>query len=117
MLILSNFSYATQLMFCEMSGDSKECECTHNYPSDYPGFSLTQQKNKCCNEETTELTNSNTLLTTNSQQNKEIASLVILLLDSSGFQDYKYNNNILYSPDKSHLPEIDIPIFNSSLLI
>ena len=117
MLILSNFSYATQLMFCEMSGDSNKCECTHNYQPDYPGFSLAQQKNKCCNEETTELSNSNTLLTTNSQQNQEISSLVILFLDYSVFQDYKYNNNILYSPDKSHLPEIDIPIFNSSLLI
>ncbi|HMQ97517.1 MAG TPA: hypothetical protein PKE39_00720 [Ignavibacteria bacterium] len=118
MLILSNFSFATQLMICEMMGDSKVCDCAHRDNPKPDGLSLTQERNKCCNEETTELSNSNTLLSLNNeQQDQYIYSNISLALNVTVDIESNYNNTILYTHDKAHLPEIDIPIFNSSLLI
>lgn len=117
MLILSNFSFATQLMFCEMSGDNNECQCTHNDNKKYEGVSLTQEKTKCCSEETTELSNTNTLLNLNSGQEHDAYVNIALFLISTIDLDVINNRSLHFSPDKSHLPEIDIPIFTSSLLI
>ena len=117
-LILSNFSFATQLMLCEMSDDSKECECTHNDYQKVDVLSFTQERSKCCNEETTELSNSNTLLNLNNeQQDQYINTYISIALNVTFDIESNYNNSILYTPDRSYLPEIDIPIFNSSLLI
>jgi len=117
MLILSNFSFATQLMICEMMGDSKVCDCAHRDNPKPDGLSLTQERNKCCNEETTELSNSNTLLNFNNEQDQDIYTNISIALNVTDDIENNYNNSILYIHDKSHLPEIDIPIFNSSLLI
>lgn len=116
-LILSNFSYATQVMFCEMTGDTKVCECKKDDVKKYGGISLTKHKSKCCNEETNELSNSNTLLTINNDLNYYVCSHIDLYSYFSIDLFDLNHNKILYTPDKSHLPEIDIPVFNSSLLI
>jgi len=117
MLILSNFSFATQLMICEMMGDSKVCDCAHRDNPKPDGLSLTQERNKCCNEETTELSNSNTLLNLNTEQDQDIYTNISILPNVAFDIESNFINSIKYTPDRSYLPEIDIPIFNSSLLI
>ncbi|MBE2228818.1 MAG: hypothetical protein IAE93_15790 [Ignavibacteria bacterium] len=117
MLILSNFSFATQLMICEMMGDSKVCDCAHRDNPKPDGLSLTQERSKCCNEETTELSNSNTLLNLNNEQDQDIYTNISIAFNITVDIENNYNSSILHTPDRSHLPEIDIPIFNSSLLI
>jgi hypothetical protein len=117
LLILSNFSYATQFMFCEMGGDSEGCECSHNNSRHYYGLSITSEKTKCCLEETSELSNTNTLNTLKTELPKNINAFSALILDLG------QKSNLLISPlanliiDKSHLPKLDIPILTSSLLI
>lgn len=116
-LILSNFSFATQLMYCEMNDDSSKCECSHNDKSVYPGISLTQEKTKCCDEKTTELTNSNTLLNHNITQEHDtyinIGLFYISTIDLSIINSITFG----YLPQDAYHPEIDIPVFTSSLLI
>ncbi len=117
LLILSNFSYATQLMFCGMSGNTETCECTHDPGKHYEGISITTEKTRCCQEETNELANSNTLATLKTELPLDIntfAALVLVLNQSNEALPGSYLNvNI----DKSHLPKLDIPILISSLLI
>jgi len=117
MLILSNFSFATQLMICEMMGDSKVCDCTHRDEPKPDGLSLTQERSKCCNEETSELSNSNTLLNLNTEHDQEIYTNVSIAYNVTFDIESIYSSSILYTPDRSYLHEIDIPIFNSALLI
>ena len=117
MLILSNFSFATQLMICEMMGDSKVCDCTHRDEPKSDGLNLTQERNKCCNQETTELSNSNTLLNLNNEHDQDIYTNISIALNVIFDIESNNNSSILYTPDRSHLPVIDIPIFNSALLI
>lgn len=117
MLLCSNFSYATQLMFCEMSDDSRSCECTHNDHEKFDGISLTQERTKCCSEETTELSNSNTLMNFNTGQEHTAVSKIALYFTFSDHLSSFYNISLHFLPYKSHLPEIDITVFTSSLLI
>lgn len=116
-LILSNFSFATQLMFCEMTGDTKVCECKKDDVKKFDGVSLTKHKSNCCNEETTELSNSNNLVIANNDLNNDLFPHVNIYFNNSVELIHIYSNSIQYTPDKSHLPEIDIPVFTSSLLI
>jgi hypothetical protein len=105
-------------MICEMMGDASVCECSHSDSPKPVGLSLTQERNKCCNEETTELTNSNTLLNLNNeQQDQDIYSNISIAFNVTVDLETNYCSSVLYTPDRSYLPEIDIPIFNSALLI
>ncbi len=117
MLILSNFSFATQLMFCEMSGDDNKCECSHIDAADYPGISFSQEKNKCCEEKTSELTNSNTLLNFNNIQEHDSFANISLFYVSTIDPGILNNITFRYFPQDAYHPEIDIPVFTSSLLI
>lgn len=117
MLILSNFSYATQLMLCEMTGDTKACECKDKDVKKYDGITFNTVESKCCNEETSELSNTNTLLTNNNELNHDIYVNVTLFFNNNIDINHAVNSSVLYNPDKSHLPNLDIPILNSSLLI
>lgn len=117
LLILSNFSYATQLMLCEMTGDTKACECKDNDAKKYNGISLNNVESKCCNEETTVLSNQNTLLPLNKELNNDINSDLTIFLNNSYYLNYHNISSRTSSLDKSHLPELDILIFTSSLLI
>lgn len=117
MLILSNFSFATQLMFCEMTDDSSKCECSHKEKPVYPGISLTQEKNKCCDEKTTELTNSNTLLNYNNIQENDSYANIALFCVSTIDPGILNNVTFRYFPPGAYHPQTDIPVFTSSLLI
>ncbi len=117
LLVLSNFSYATQLMFCEMSNDTEICECTHNTAKPYEGISITNVNTKCCQEESSELTNSNTLTTLKPELPQNINTFGSLVLDLNQNHEALPGSYLNFSIDKSHLPKLDIPILVSSLLI
>lgn len=117
MLIFSNFSFATQLMFCEMANDNNKCECTHNEQDNFPGISLSQEKSKCCEEKTAELTNSNTLLNQNNSQEHDSFVNINLYYISTIDLDILNHSLFNYSHQNTYHPEIDIPVFTSSLLI
>lgn len=103
-------------MICEMGGDNDNCECSHEKQTNYPGISLTQEKSKCCNEKTTELANSNTLLNYTSNEFDSYTILNILFTDLDAFLP-KINSSYNFFAVEHFQPLIDIPVFNSSLLI
>lgn len=117
MLILSNFSFATQLMFCEMTGDSSSCECSHKEQVRFRGVSFTQENSKCCEEKTAELTNTNTLLNQNNSQEHDSFVNICLYYISTVDLDIINHSLFIYLPQDTYHPEIDIPVFTSSLLI
>jgi hypothetical protein len=117
LLVLSNFSFATQLMFCQMSDDSKVCECTHSKDKQYDGISLTKVKTKCCTEETTELSNSNILLTFKTELPQDINVLGSLVNNYTIDLNLIANPSVSFIIDTSQFPKLDISILNSSLLI
>jgi hypothetical protein len=117
LLVLSNFSFATQLMFCQMSDDAKVCECTHKKDKQYEGVSLTKVKPKCCTEETTELSNSNILLTFKTELPHDIYVLGALANNYTIDLNLIANTSVSLITDTSQFPKLDIPTFNSSLLI
>jgi hypothetical protein len=116
MLILSNFSYASQLMFCEMTGGTTECECRHTEHKKFDGVSLSQEKSQCCNEETTELSNTNTLLNVNQGTDQDFPVYPVFINIPFGLSG-NISDLIIYFHGISQLPKNDIPIFTSSLLI
>lgn len=117
MLIFSNFSFATQLMFCEMASDNIKCECSHNEKDKFPGVSFTQEKSNCCDEKTTELTNSNILLNQNISQEFDSYVYLVLFCISTVDLDIINYSLVTYMSRNTYYPDIDIPIFTSSLLI
>lgn len=117
LLILSNFSYATNLMLCAMSDDATDCQCSHNESKLPDELSYKKEKSGCCTNEITVLSNSNLLSTVKFELPNDINSFSALILDLK--QDSElYTSSFLNSAiDKSHLPKLDIPILTSSLLI
>ncbi len=103
-------------MICEMGGDNDKCECSHEKQTNYPGISLTQEKSKCCNEKTTELANSNTLLNYTSNEFDSITAFNIFFTFLDTFQP-KISSEYQFFADEQFQPLINIPVFNSSLLI
>ena len=117
LLILSNFSFASHLMICEMSNDSMECQCTHSNNEPVKGLSFSGDKTGCCTEETSELTNSNKFLINKTEHPQDIYTIGALVFNNSyDIQLYSFNAGTPFA-GKTHLPKLDIPIFYSSLLI
>lgn len=104
-------------MLCEMTNNTKVCNCKHIDAKKFDGISLTKEKSKCCNESTKELSNSNTLLSNKTELNQDICNNFVLFFNNSIDLNHHKISSITSSLDKSHLPELDILIFTSSLLI
>jgi hypothetical protein len=83
LLVLSNFSFATQLMFCQMNDNAQVCECIHDKSIQHSGISISKVINKCCTEETTELSNTNSLLTFKTELPQDINVLGSLAIENS----------------------------------
>jgi hypothetical protein len=116
LLILSNFSYATNLMLCSMKDMDVTCGCTHKAEYGISGINVSKVKNQCCEEETILLSNSNLLNTVKSEN--PVNSLVLLSYISSSVLENTFTNNfpVIYKlQDK--IPKEDIPISVSSLII
>ncbi len=117
MLVLSNFSYASQLMFCGMTGEISKCECRHDSPAPAKNLSIGKDKAKCCSQKVNELTNSNLLSTVKTELPKDInvfGPLSLNLAHDLDIQNISFTSLII---DKAHIPKLDILIFTSSLLI
>ncbi|HEX2787539.1 MAG TPA: hypothetical protein VHP32_06500 [Ignavibacteria bacterium] len=115
LLILSNFSYATNLMACSMNNDNS-CECSHTYDNKTNELNYHKTTSGCCSEKTSELSNSNTLSISKTDLPKEIHSLgVLIVIPIQSF----VSQNISMQIDKgiTGFHKQDIPIFISSLLI
>ncbi len=118
MLIFSNFSFATTLMLCKMNmggGSTCQCSTTHERASE---LALKNIKNNCCDLETIELSNSNLLLSVKNDLNDN--SIVLIDLFNNGLSDNPLNTkdaHYLHCKYYYHLPNSDIPVENSSLLI
>jgi hypothetical protein len=117
MLILSNFSYASQLMFCGMTGEISKCECKHDSSQPEKNLSIGKDKSKCCSHQVNELTNSNLLSTVKTELLNDInafgPSAFSLVIDL----DMQKDSFTQLSTDKAHIPKLDIPVLTSSLLI
>lgn len=104
-------------MLCAMNDDSAVCQCNHNDGKQSDELSYKKEKSSCCTNEITVLANSNLLSTVKIELPNDINSFTALIFAFNSNSDL-YSGLFLNSAiDKSHLPEIDIPIFNSSLLI
>jgi hypothetical protein len=116
LLILSNFSFATNIMLCGMSDSQSKCECKHKVNQKFSGLSFNKVKKSCCNEKSVELTNSNQLQTVKKDCTDKCVSQVILmnsdiLFSSAGLNGF--SNASL----REQIPKPNIPILVSSLLI
>jgi len=117
MLVLSNFSYASQLMFCGMTGEVSKCECKHESPISGKSLSIGKDKSRCCTHQINELTNSNLLSIVKTELPKDINSFGPLWLNLTQDLEVQNISFTCLSIDKSHIPKSDIPILISSLLI
>lgn len=104
-------------MFCEMSQDNTVCECKHEKKQRNDGVNLTKEKSACCSSEITELTNSNLLSTVKIEHLYNISSFGSMIIDLSPGLEIYAGSSLKITADKTHLPKLDIPLLNSSLLI
>jgi hypothetical protein len=117
MLILSNFSFATTYMLCNMGGEKSSCCCNHSNTKHIAGLSISKIKSSCCNEGTIELSNSNLLSTVKTEQPQDNLGFNSILIDNNSTQLFSANYNFKLVSIKNHVPKRDIPILISSLLI
>ena len=117
LLVLSNFSFATTYMLCNMGGEKSSCCCNHNKAQHHSGLTISKVKSSCCNEGTVELSNSNLLSTVKTEQPQDISSFSTIYFDNNAPQLHSANYNFKIAAVKDHVPKSDIPILISSLLI
>lgn len=118
LLVLSNFSFATQQMLCLMNDDDVTCTCQMNEKADNSNeLAFTVKDSPCCSNKVIELTNSNNLQTTENKLPKDITSFspIYINYDSDITYNYIYDNS--FTSLKEHIPKAEIPILNSTLLI
>jgi hypothetical protein len=117
LLVLSNFSYATQQMLCLMSDDDVACECYCEKSEVSTGLIFTDANSPCCSKQTVELSNSNNLQTTANELPKDITSFSPLFVNIDLEISYNAEYYNSFSALKDHIPKTEIPILISSLLI
>jgi len=117
MLILSNFSFATQHMLCLMNEDNDvKCECKCDIPAPSNMLIITNEDSPCCQSNIIELSNNNNLQI----YNKELPSDITSFSPSITVSDVEVtlnNINNPFSPLTNHVPRKSIPILISSLRI
>lgn len=118
LLVLSNFSFATQQMLCSMNMDNMQCSCQVGENNDNPGgINYKNDRQSCCEKNILELNNTNNLQTNGSELPKNINNLTPEIFNFHSI--YSLNSAQLYAyiPVTEHVPRADIPILISSLLI
>ncbi|HEY3249865.1 MAG TPA: hypothetical protein VGK25_01995 [Ignavibacteria bacterium] len=119
LLILSNFSYATQQMLCLMSdGDSDiKCECSHQRQNNVSGLTISRHASPCCSSKTVELSNSNNLQTTSFELPKDVSSFSPLYIATDREVSNNFKFEVNHTGLKDHVPRTEIPILVSSFLL
>jgi len=122
LLVLSNFSFATQQMLCLMNDDADadadvKCDCTCAYNEISQGITISNNSSPCCSTKTNELSNINNLQITGNELPKDITSFSPLYINM--LKDITFDSliDITFSALKEHVPKAEIPILFSSLLI
>lgn len=116
-LILSNFSFATTLVFCSMGGDDPVCSCSHSNLPQASGLAIKSITKTCCDKKTVELSNSNILEILN---HNHVNPLISSGFNAGGINDIwtvSANTSVIFTALNHHPPNSEIPILNSSLLI
>jgi len=116
-LILSNFSFATTLVLCEMDGGNHHCACVNINDIGKHGLAIKNVTPSCCEKKTVELANSNILEVLISNHINPLANANLINpvnndLCNITAQVVKIHNELSHHP-----PNSEIPILNSSLLI
>jgi len=115
-LVLSNFSFATTLVFCNMGGD-QTCECTQNNHTEKSELVLKGVAKSCCDSKIVELSNSNILEILHSNTVNPLIHSVLLNSGSNELNIMTVNIGRISNELSYHPPNSEIPILNSSLLI
>jgi hypothetical protein len=116
-LILSNFSYATTLAFCKMSGDDTVCPCSLTGSAENNGPVLKKAAKTCCETKIVELSNRNILEVLNSYTGIFLHPEVELNHDAIALPDTFSDSNNDYNGFFYKPPSCKIPVLHSSLLI
>ncbi len=115
-LVLSNFSFATTLVLCNMKGDTS-CACSHDTHHENSGLIIKSVANSCCQTKIIELTNSNILEILHSSVVSPLIHAGFINTDANGFGRILTNAHSVFNEFSYHPPNSEIPILNSSLLI
>jgi hypothetical protein len=114
LLILSNFSYATNIMMCGMMSGGKTSSCCNQKPDYGKGVSISKVIKSCCDSRTIELSNSNNLVNI---KNDVSSNLKFFDLRCPGITPDISQSYILSTPSPKQKIPPDIPILVSSFLI
>jgi len=116
-LVLSNFSFATTLVLCEMDGGNHQCACSNSNDTGKYGLAIRSVTPSCCETKIVELTNSNILEVIHNTPVNPLVHIDFINNDAGDmFSVSSQARNLRY--DLSfHPPNSEIPILNSSLLI
>lgn len=116
LLVLSNFSYATQQMLCLMNDEDIKCECKCEVPSPSKTLVITDEDSPCCQRNTVELTNNNNLQSYNKELPSDITSYSPIIT-AGDFDSQSITASNQFSSQNEHVPKSEIPILISSLRI
>jgi hypothetical protein len=116
-LILSNFSFATTLVLCDMDGGNHQCACTNLNDIGKYGLAIRSVTNSCCETKIVELTNSNVLEILLNNTVNPFAHVDLINTDAGNFCRMSVQDCNLHYDLSFHPPNSEIPILNSSLLI
>ena len=116
-LILSNFSFATTLVLCEMDGGNHKCACATSNDIGKYGLAIRSVSNSCCETRTVELANSNILEIIHNTPVNPLVHTDLINNESVNIGSFSAQECILHFDLSYHPPNSEIPILNSSLLI
>jgi hypothetical protein len=116
-LILSNFSFATTLVFCDMDGGNDHCSCANTNDIGKYGPAIRSVTESCCETKIVELSNSNILEVLFSNTVSPLTH--VNLINSVDITSFSVSAQVVktYNELAHHPPNSEIPIINSSLLI
>lgn len=116
-LILSNFSFATTLVLCEMDGGNHQCACVNLNDIGKHGLAIKNVTPSCCEKRTVELANSNILEIIHNTPVNPLAHSDLINSDNGNTGSWLVKEHTLHFDLSHHPPNSEIPILNSSLLI
>lgn len=116
-LILSNFSFAVTLAFCEMNRENIVCACSHNNSIEESGIAIKKIPNACCETKIIEFSNSNILEVLNSYSGNFSFHADIINANLNNLNGVLSHVRRVYSEFSYHPPNSEIHILHSSLLI
>jgi hypothetical protein len=116
-LVLSNFSFATTLVLCEMDGGNHQCACANSSDIGKYGLAINNVTKSCCEAKIVELSNSNVLEVLHNSNVNPFAHVDLINSGVGNICSFSVQACNLNYDFSFHPPNSEIPILNSSLLI